>query len=245
MKTFSYKHLTVNYRENSSDEAVLQHSFDNDIFMTSIPYLKRLGPNPVVLDIGAHIGTFSLLINCLFPTSLIYAFEPCDDSFQVLNKNIDCNNLNSRIFSKKIAISDHKGTEKLFYDIESGNWGHSIIKNFGGGFEVVPTITLESFIKDESLQKVDLIKFNVEGAEFKIIKSCPDEVLKKIKTFIILYHEDLAINEDKYMLIKKLKSLGYIVNHIRESEDRQRGWITATKNYYQYIEFSIKGKLKF
>lgn len=54
------------YREDTAGESVLEHSFDNDIFFSATPYYKP-PRNATVIDVGAHIGTFSLLLADMAP----------------------------------------------------------------------------------------------------------------------------------------------------------------------------------
>ena len=120
--------FNIHYRPNSSDEDVLMHSFENDIFYKGIPeYLSK--KTAIIIDVGAHIGTFSMLSSIISPKGKIYAIEPCKETFEILNKNKIENKIENLLLSN-IALSDFKGETKLFYDNEFGNWGHSISKKF-------------------------------------------------------------------------------------------------------------------
>ena len=243
MKVTSYKGLSIFYRENTADELVLEHSFENDIFFSSVPFYKPKA-DAVVIDVGAHIGTFCLLMADKSPHGKFYAIEPSQDTYNVLEKNAVENNLNGKLIPYKIALYNTDSTTKLFHDEFSGNWGHSIVSKLSDTFEEVETMTLDTLFKKNDIEHCDLIKFNCEGAEFKIIESVSAKTLNKINTWIILFHEDLENEGNRYTIIKRLKKNGYIVNLIRESDDNNRGWITATKNYGQYLKYSLSAKLK-
>jgi FkbM family methyltransferase len=243
MKVVKYKKFNVFYRENTADESVLSHSFDQDIFFSAIPYYNPPS-NAVVLDVGAHIGTFSLLMADKCPNGKIYALEPALDTFEVLKKNVDDNNISDILIPCKIALFNENSSIKLFHDEASGNWGHSIVSELSESFETVNTITTDDFFAQNKISKCNLIKFNCEGAEFKIIESMSDKILNSIDTWVILFHEDLEKEGDKYKIIERLKKNGFIVRLLRVSDDNKRGWITATKSYRQYIFHSLKNKLK-
>jgi FkbM family methyltransferase len=243
MKKTKYKNLDVFYRENTSDESVLEHSFDKDIFFSSIPYYTP-PYNATVIDVGAHIGTFSLLLADMAPEGKIFAFEPADDTFEVLKKNVEANKLESRMYPQKVALYNSNSKVKLFHDQQGGNWGHSIVSQLSESFEEIETVTLDSFFDTNKIVHCNLIKFNCEGAEFKIIESVSDRVLNKIDTWIILFHEDLEVEGNRSSIIERLKKNRFIVRLIRVSDDNKRGWITATKCYKQYCLHSIKNKLR-
>ena len=243
MEKTRYRDIVVHYRENTSDVDVIDHSFDKDIFLTSIPYFKLKGKN-VLVDIGAHIGTFSLLFAATKTLAKAYAIEPAVETYNVLEKNISENSLSEFIIPCKVALSDSLGESNLYHDLESGNWGHSISKKLSDSFEQVKTQTPDYFFESRNIKRCDLIKFNCEGAEFEIIESMSKTTMKKIRTWIILYHEDINKNGDHKKIINKLRNSGFIVNHIRVSDDGKRGWITATNEYLNYYKYSLITHIK-
>lgn len=243
MKQTTYKKFKIFYREGTADESVLDHSFDHDIFFSSIPYYYPPS-NATVIDVGAHIGTFSLLLADKAPAGKIYALEPADDTFDVLETNVNVNQLMGKMIPCKVALYNQNTRVKLFHDEQSGNWGHSIVSELSKTFEEVETVTMDRFFEQHDITHCNLIKFNCEGAEFKIIENVSDKTLNKIDTWIILFHEDLETEGNRTEIIKRLKKNRFIVNLIRVSDDNKRGWITATKSYRKYILYSLKDKLK-
>jgi FkbM family methyltransferase len=199
----------------------------------------------VTIDVGAHIGTFCLLMIHKAPHGTCYAIEPSLDTFVVLEKNVQENGLKGKLIPCRYALFDRDNSKvKLFHDENSGNWGHSIVSELSKTFEDVTTITLDSFFTTNNIDHCDLIKFNCEGAEFKILESLSTKTLNKIKTWIILFHEDLEKKGNRDNIVRRLKKNGYLVNLIRVNDENNRGWITATKCYRQYIKFSINSKLR-
>jgi hypothetical protein len=79
--------LEVAYRKGTADEAVLAHSSDYDIFFTGTPEYQP-AEDHVIIDVGAHIGTFSLRAGSMVPKGKVYAIEPCEDSFTLLRINV-------------------------------------------------------------------------------------------------------------------------------------------------------------
>jgi FkbM family methyltransferase len=139
-------------------------------------WLKLCKLSDVVLDIGANTGIYSMVTKTLHPTSEIYAFEPSRNTFDKLLQNKELNHFDMHCFS--LALSDHFG-ESVFYDSFDPNqtsaslaadmhklWGENHVSNE----YVVKTSTLDEFIKDHSIQKIDLIKIDVEMHEPEIIE---------------------------------------------------------------------------
>lgn len=239
---FFYKGIEVNYRGGTEDENVLGHSFEKDIFFREIPSFKP-SARPVIIDIGAHIGTFSLLSSMKFPEATIFAYEPSRDTFEILKKNKASNRLDRmKVFHE--AVSTHQGTTRLFHSVKTGNWGHSITKELSDSFEVVNTTTLEAIVRDNKIDFIDLIKFNCEGAEFGILHNTPHEIIKKIGSGIILYHEDLdAQGGNAGRLAALFKTLNFRVINVRKGNGR--GWLIVwNRRKYSRAYFIIQALIR-
>lgn len=235
--------LTFFYREFSPDEQVIKDTITDNIFFEGFPEYK-IKPNHIVFDIGAHIGAFSLLLSSRLPKGKVFAFEPCLETFEILEKNIEVNSIEN-ILPFKVALTDYVGETKLYYDVNEGNWGHSITKAYSEKGEVVPTDTLNNFFQTHKIEKCDFMKFNCEGAEFKIILSTPKEALKKIDTMLVLYHMDLAEEFKISQLVNHLKSAGFYTEIRNQTEEGKRGWLIVMRvNYFQKTIFLSKIKIR-
>ncbi len=237
-----YNGLDVYYREGTEDERVLDHSFEKDIFLKEIPYF-RFNRNPVVVDVGAHIGTFSMKCYLRFPEVKILSFEASKESYEILRQNILNNGLSDRVKTFHEAVASENGTVKLFHDIEKGNWGHTITKKISEDYETVKSSNLATIFENNGINNIDLIKFNCEGAEFDIIINSPIEILEKINLAIILYHCDLVKNFTKRDLIDRLENSQHSCSSLFEKKDR--GWIiSVNKKKYNPLAFNILSKIK-
>lgn len=215
----------VHYRPGTADEEVLKESFDNDIYFPAIPEY-RVQPHHIILDIGAHIGCFTLLAAGKTGTGRVYAFEPGGETFAVLKKNIEENKLsNVSIFRQAMAAGS--GKTLLYHDTVSGNWGHTITKQISGESEEVDCITLAHFLQSENIGHVDFIKFNCEGAEFGIIINTPAEILRRINCMLILYHGYLETNISVKQMADHLKKAGFNIHYLYRNKDDNSGWMIA------------------
>lgn len=175
----------------------------HDVRVKNCYNLGKFNKDDVVIDIGGHIGSFA--IECALRDANVLTFEPDDDNYAMLVKNIEINNLNSKITPFKKIVSEKNGIGILYLD--SANPGsHSIYKKFvdhdiKGSIEV-ESITLNDIVKE--LNKVILIKLDCEGSEYEILLNSD---LSKIEKITMELH-DKERNEE---LVKYLKTNGYKV----------------------------------
>ena len=239
LNTYSFRGTKTSYRVGTADEDVIRHSFDRDIFFKEIPSFVP-SKRPVVLDIGAHIGTFSILSAIKYPDAAVYAFEAASDTFRVLERNKYTNGLKRlNIFHQ--AVAGVSGPVKLYHSEKTGNWGHSITKAISGSFEEVNATTLEDIITDNKIGFIDLVKFNCEGAECDIIHSASDDCIKRIGLAVILYHSDLDPQGGNIQRMMELfRNLDFRIDHIRKSE--KRGWLIVwNRRRYSRWHFFYQG----
>src|SRR5437879_4521349 len=115
MENFQTKNVggfNITYRLNSPDEYVILDTFDNLLFLKGFPEYK-IKPTDVIMDIGAHIGTYSLQASSMAAEGKVFAFEPCQETFLLLEKNVK-NNHRSNVSVHKIALTDYIGKAKLY-----------------------------------------------------------------------------------------------------------------------------------
>lgn len=215
--------LKIFYRENSIDKEVIDEIFDNDIYLQRVPEYRPKASD-VIIDIGAHIGTFSMKMSP--KVSKVFAFEASRETFELLKKNVEANHLdNVKVYH--CAVAKSTGTAILYHDLELGNWGHSITAELSSSSEQVPSISLNDFIEQEQLMKIDYIKFNCEGAEFDIIHNTKPEYLKRVSVMALLWHENLVAGSSHKHLMKYLSQLGFHCVLRFNYKESQNGWITA------------------
>jgi FkbM family methyltransferase len=96
----------------------------------------------------------------------IICFEPFPKNFKSLAKNIALNGLTNVQLEKK-AIGDKEGTIDLYYDEEEMNLGMVTTKPLEKGIkEKVTLVSLDSYLKDHPVPRIDLIKIDIEGFEY-------------------------------------------------------------------------------
>lgn len=160
-----------------------------------------LSPESTVIDIGAHIGIFSVFVSK--KAKKIFAFEPVSENFDLLKQNIQLNNLEDKINIFNVAVSDKKETLKIYLS-KINTAGHSIYKN-SDEYTYAQTVTLQEIFDKNSIEICDLLKIDTEGSEYKILFGLPQNYFKRIKRIHLEHHK--IISTDKRYTRDYLKRL--------------------------------------
>jgi len=156
-----------------------------EIAATNVYHLEKIKPTDIVIDIGAHIGVFSVMASKR--AKKVIAIEPVSNNFELLKKNIEINRIGNIIPIKK-AISSKTGKTKIYTG--DNTVAHSLIsKDKKNSSEEIETLSLPDLIKTYKLKKIDFLKMDCEGAEHEILNKMPLSVLKKIKRIHMESHE--------------------------------------------------------
>ncbi|WP_081212333.1 FkbM family methyltransferase [Salegentibacter sediminis] len=156
-------------------------TFENDVGWLWIELCRC---SDVIFDIGANTGIYSLVAKSINPASSVYAFEPSIHTFKRLELNNKINSFD--IHCEEKAVSNYTGNQ-LFYDLPYPNDNASLspdkMKNWSGykgsmmEYEV-ETVQLSSYIKNQNIPGIDLIKFDIEMHEPEAIKGLENYLLK-------------------------------------------------------------------
>jgi len=119
-----------------------------------------------VVNAGAHIGYYSLLVSKINPNSKVFAFEPNPHNYERLVRNIALNSFKN-IQAVPAAIGDKNTSIKMFFDFGQSSFVESRRVHAGEG--IVQVHTLDSFFKESSVMP-DLIVLDAEGYEPNILR---------------------------------------------------------------------------
>lgn len=175
--------------ERNWDEHIIQEVVENDTYdLKSLS--KENGDLRSVLDIGAHIGGFSVYSIILWPMATIDSYEPFESNFRLLNKNIE--GFKDRIKSHCIAVLPGPAKKVRFRGPAIGkgsgcNTGDGAIDE-NGEIEVQGQDILEIVRK---IKTVDLMKLDCEGVEGDLIKRLAENnELKSVRHVRGEFHGD-------------------------------------------------------
>jgi FkbM family methyltransferase len=132
---------------------------------------KLVNDNSVIFDIGANIGWYSIHLAKKLPSSQIHSFEPIPETFNKLKKNKELND-SANIILNNFALSDSKKILSFYYSPLQTGASSSV--NITGNSEMVKlecqTNTIDIYVAENKINKLDFIKCDVEGAEFFVYK---------------------------------------------------------------------------
>lgn len=142
----------------------------------------------VVLDIGAHHGFYTLLASRkVGEKGKVIAFEPSERERNRLLSHIKLNNCKN-VLVEPFALSSKVGSENLYVVMGKDTGCNSLRRpNVSEDIKVVEvkTITLENYLLEKGINKIDLIKIDVEGAELEILKGAGEILKDKIRPLVL------------------------------------------------------------
>jgi len=176
----------------------------NELFVDEIYKLKINTPNPYILDCGSNVGLSILYFKSHFPLAKIVGFEPDPAIFDMMKYNLSNHDYKNIELVNK-AVWTENG--KLFFNA-TGALGGALDLNQSAEVNnkvEVATVRLRDYLLNE---KVDLLKIDVEGAEFEILDDCLD-VLYNVDNIFIEYHRPRGGSQAIGSYLTKLEDAGF------------------------------------
>lgn len=177
------------------EEIIFQHIF---------PLFQQIDPSipKVILDIGGHIGSHSVVYAKYIPNVTVYTFEPQSTLFQILQMNIQYNQL-TNVYAYHTAIGSHEGictlegTTRDLHNVEVNvTYDTDRLINYGGigigkGGETVPVCRIDSL----HLSACHYMKIDVEGAESLVLLGAL-QTIRTYRPFILFEHTDKYVTDE-------------------------------------------------
>lgn len=228
----------INFGDYEKEERLL---FDN-----------LLSDKMTILDIGANIGWYSILWGKKYKKAKIYTYEPVQELFETTIANLLLNGV-SNVQVIQTALSDAR-SDMIDFNYSPECSGLSSIRRVMGYSEQgrisVNNQTLADSISELNIGAIDVIKCDVEGAEYNVIKGGIECIKKHLPILVLeLYHEwskHFGYHPDEP--IKELKALGYEVflpkqgklekvdHYIGEDFERQNYFFLHQNKHFDLIE---------
>ncbi len=195
--------------------------------------------NAIVMDIGANIGIYTILLSHVYPKAKIIAIEASPTIFEMLKSNCKLNNLvfpGSNVLLINKAISDKGDITTEFYEKHSmstmlkeflTNLSSTILTNKDQlNKKLVRTVTIDNLVETIGVNEISLLKIDVEGAEVLALKGAIKTLThKKIKNMVIEYH-----SLENYNYIVKLleqEELGYTIVNSQERFNKEKEFVNG------------------
>jgi len=175
---------------------------------------RLLRPGATVLDLGAHIGLYSLYAaKIVGPKGRIYAFEPDPRIYPLLVKNIDVNGFSGVIHAEQKAVL-HVNGPVSFYLSGPQEPGYSSI--YPTGIKdpqciKVEAVTLDSFLASLGWPAIDIIKMDIEGSELLAFQGMKEVVRRnpQLKMIVEFGVSRFGGVEQAFLFFDALRSLGF------------------------------------
>lgn len=176
-----------------------RHYYPRAELQTRRWFVENVRPDWVVFDVGANVGVYSVLAGQLASDGRVFAFEPTSTS-EMLERNLSANGVEGVTVVRR-AVSNATGRRRdKIYRI----WGQAPDE---GDFDFV---TLDDFCETESLQRIDLIKIDVDGFELEALLGAR-RILDRFRPVLIveINHALRTGDVDPTDVLQQLATLGY------------------------------------
>ena len=227
-----YQHLhfkgdfTVRIDQTSSFH-IRHYGFEmeNDLFWGGIDrgsektalrmWCELVGKASVIFDVGANTGIYSLAAKALSPNAKLIAIEPVHRVFEKLVVNCWLNNFD--ISCIEAALSDEDGEATLFDFPGEHSYSSTFHKEIFGELDLVETqvkvVRLDTLVNEYQIDKIDLMKIDVEGHEADVLRGFGD-CLERFKPTILI---EVLSDEVGASIDKILSEYNYTYYYVDET----------------------------
>jgi len=189
--------------------------YDEEYFLR-----EYVSPGMVIIDAGANIGTRSLICGKrVRPGGMVHAFEPMRQTYALLRRNVARNELGDVIRVNRMAVLDRTGQMVRFIqeprhsdmarvDVRDG----SVLQGEDGLMsDEVQSVALDGYVESNDIQRLDLVKLDIEGSESKAFSGCRRMLLRFRPTVICEFNGPLLrrMGSCPRDLWEAFKGLGY------------------------------------
>lgn len=166
---------------------------------------ELLNDEIVVVDLGACRGEFVNELNKVFKIKKAILVEANPTNFNFLSDKD-----NYVLYNMAISKNDNE-TISFYEDLKSPYNGSKIFNYFNGFEHKIETITLETLMKKNDIDYIDILKIDIEGSEYDILPNISDECFSKIKQITVEFHDfiDNSLKSKTQEIINKLEKLGF------------------------------------
>jgi FkbM family methyltransferase len=169
-----------------------------EIFIDKI-YSQRLPEHPYIIDCGANIGLSVIYMKKEYPNAEIVAFEPDNQNFELLKKNVEAGGYSDIVLRKQAVWVENT----VVHFSATGTTDSRISSQSTGSTEVEA-----ARLKDLMTRKIDFLKVDIEGAEYSVIKDIADQ-LGLVNNLFIEYHGSFDENHQFIDMLNMISNKGF------------------------------------
>lgn len=137
-----------------------------------------------IIDGGANIGLFAIIMKNKYPDAKIICVEPDIENFNALKANVAAYD---NIFCENYGIWNKNTKLKVYDKYHYGKWGIIVEENEING--TIPSITIDTLLRKHSIDSVDVLKLDIESSEKQVFAEGYSAWLPKVRTLVIEVHD--------------------------------------------------------
>lgn len=184
-----------------------------DLIIKKFVELDLVGPQAMILDVGANIGNHSLFFAKILKAARVIAFEPQNIASGILRRNIEINGLEDTVTHVQSLVGAEAGRGALDNHFGSRNLGATMFRTDADG--AIPMTSIDAYAQAEGLDQIDFIKIDVEGMHDEVLAGAA-QVIGDMKP--VLWVELREFKNEYADTNAHLKTLGYSVKKIGTHE---------------------------
>ena len=174
----------VSLRKDSTDYETFYQVIVHDQYLFNYPTTVKN-----IIDAGANIGLASIAFKNMFPDATIITIEPDKENFEYLKKNLQPY---SKIHTVNAGLWNKNAILKITDKYNCGKWGMITEEIDTPSEDSISTITIDEIMQKFKLDKIDILKVDIETAEREVFSSGYEKWLPKVKVIIIELHDSMA-----------------------------------------------------
>lgn len=151
-----------------------------ELFIEEI-YKQNLPENATIIDCGSHIGLSVIYLKHICPTAHITAFEPDENNFKLLAKNVASYQFtNVQLENKAIWVSN----DDLYFSSGQDMSSHIELDSDDHSKDI---LVKAQRLKDLLNKRIDFLKIDIEGSEYEVLKDVKED-LGNVQNLFVEYH---------------------------------------------------------
>lgn len=147
------------------------------------------GDGDVIVDAGANVGLFSILMARQNPNCRVFALEPYKENFACLQANVK-SACSGNVFCREVGLGGAAGFG-LMETVGERSLDH-ILRPSDDGNTGTPIVPLDGLFEMTGANEIDFLKIDIEGSENAAFRSASPEALRRIKRIAVEYHDQIA-----------------------------------------------------
>ena len=161
----------------------------------TIAAMKRLVRSGMtVFDVGANVGYYSLLAASLVgPSGHVHSFEPTPTVVRRLAENVALNQFSSRVKINAVAVGSTCGKSDFHLSLDDSEANSMFASDQHLQSVCVPIVTLDGYVRDHDVARIDVMKVDIEGAELVALQGASELLRRETAPLLIVEFNPAAL----------------------------------------------------